>query len=184
MVLRSTPVGEALSRVVYVGLSYPDPVAVRWDFNDWHWPELAVELTTTTGRVYVATPEQRRGTFELVLKSSAPGAATAGAGLRTWDVSGHTRWRPLLNVPIAECDPVPLARETENGTNGPPVAVRLATDAGATAWIVAAGPCDLISAATRLTADAVWLGHDEVIVVFGDEGARRIGLASGGGVVD
>ena len=42
--------GKALTAVSYVGLRYGD-TDVPWDFGDWHWPEVAVELVLSTGDV-------------------------------------------------------------------------------------------------------------------------------------
>jgi len=56
-----------------------------------------------------------------------------------------------------------------------PVAIRLATREGFV-WLVAAGPRDSGPATEDLTADGVYLGHDELIVVFDDERAQRIGV--------
>ena len=43
-------------------------------------------------------------------------------------------------------------------------------------WIVAAAPREYLLAKPDLESDDVYLGHDEVIVVFTDQRARRIGL--------
>ena len=30
-------IGEAITAVTYVGLTYDDPSTVEWDVGDWHW---------------------------------------------------------------------------------------------------------------------------------------------------
>jgi len=45
-------VGQVVARVTYVGLTYDDlDEPVSWDYGDWHWPEVGVELATTGGPV-------------------------------------------------------------------------------------------------------------------------------------
>ncbi len=56
-----------------------------------------------------------------------------------------------------------------------PVAVKLYT-MSASVWLVAGAPTDAVSAMVALEAEDFWLGHDEVMVVFDDEIAARIGL--------
>ena len=56
-----------------------------------------------------------------------------------------------------------------------PVAVKLYSDLGSV-WLVAAAPRDPQSVSAHLSANDVWVGHDEVIVVFDDAIAERIGL--------
>lgn len=43
-------------------------------------------------------------------------------------------------------------------------------------WLVAGAPKEWDRASADLGADDVWLGHDEVMVVFEDAIAERIGL--------
>jgi hypothetical protein len=56
-----------------------------------------------------------------------------------------------------------------------PVAIRLATDGGV-AWIVAAAPRDEHHAREDIRANDVWVGFDEVIVLFDDVRADHLGL--------
>lgn len=56
-----------------------------------------------------------------------------------------------------------------------PVGIRL-TVGPSVVWIVAAAPRDAAHATEDLYAEDVYLGHDEVIVVFGDERARLLGI--------
>jgi hypothetical protein len=47
----------------------------------------------------------------------------------------------------------------------------------ATVWLVAAAPREPLSASAHLSAEDVWVGHDELMVLFDDDIAARIGLA-------
>ena len=137
--------GETLASVVYVGLTYDDPDSIKWDYGDWHWPEVGLQFTTRSGRPFYAIWDSQVTHFDLTfaegqisdqwlpLQESDPAAA------RAWDVSDHPRWMPLMNSPITSYrialgvpDDPPLSA---------PIALRLANDSGL-AWIVAAAPRD------------------------------------------
>jgi hypothetical protein len=68
-----------------------------------------------------------------------------------------------------------LAFDSAHPTVPEPVAIRLATD-DAIAWLVAAAPKDEDHAREDLYAGDIWLGFDEVIVLFTDARAHRLGL--------
>ena len=154
-------VGDAIAEVTYVGLTYDDPSSVAWDFGDWHWPEVAVELTMRSGRTINASWGRAVDDFQLTL---AEGPVLWSG--RTWSVTQHPRWQPIVGREVTRAGV--SARDD-------PVAVRLAT-ASAPLWIVAAAPREYQLATPDLGTDDVYLGHDEVIVVFTDQRARRIGL--------
>lgn len=173
-------VGQIVSRVVYVGLNYDDEPDVRWDYGDWHWPEVGVELTTRDGSEFFAIWDSKVTQFELTfdrgpisrewlpLQDVPPKA-------RTWDVSDHPRWSDIVGTPITGYS---LAMSEPDERHGAaPIALRLATGRGIV-WLVAAAPRDEESATEDLGAEAVYLGHDELIVLFEDDRARKIGLTA------
>lgn len=166
---------------MYVGLTYDDPDGIRWDYGDWHWPEVGVQFTTLSGRRFYAIWDWQIIHFELTFAEGEiseqwlplqddPSAA------RAWDVSDHVNWKPLLNSPITSCRVAPGVPDDPPVTA--PVAIRLATH-NDVAWVVAAAPRDEDHAREDLGADDVWIGFDEVIVLFGDVRADQLGLDAG-----
>jgi hypothetical protein len=170
-------VGQVVSAVRYVGLDYPgqdDDVA--WDFGAWHWPEVAVEIETASGRVFSAIwdslpqfmltfAEQPVRDFWLPLRE-------AGGG-RCWDVSGHARWRPFIGHQVTGCD---LVVGHPESTLGPaPVAVRIQSSTG-TAWIAAIAPGEADPTTGALAPATAVVGADEVIVLFDETLAGHVGL--------
>ena len=108
--------GQRLAQVSYVGLTYEvDPATVRWRFADWQWPEVGVELRTSTGDVAYAIWDHKLTQHELTfalgpmsdqwlpLRSDSPTPA------RRWDVSDVDEWAPLVGNTIESCEVV-LAR--------------------------------------------------------------------------
>jgi hypothetical protein len=166
-----------LARVVYVGLTYDDPDTIRWDFGDWHWPEVGVQFTTSSGRPFYAIWDSQVTQFELTFAEGQIGdqwlPQTDPTSARAWDVSGHARWAPLINSPITSYG-IALGVPGDPPVSAP-VALRFATNTGV-AWIVAAGPQDADRELEEIRAADVWIGHDEVIVLFGDDRADRLGL--------
>lgn len=173
-------VGQRITRVLYVGLSYDstDPETVRWDFGDWHWPEVGVELSSSDGTKLHAIWDSQITHFELTLAIGPISDAWLPLQhdlpiARAWEVTHHPRWAPLIGPPVvgydlalfAPADPPVLA----------PIAVRLVT-ASSVVWLAAAAPRDYEAASEDLTAEDVYLGHDEMIVAFTDDRAHRIGL--------
>lgn len=168
--------GDSVVSVTYVGLTYPEP-DVRWDFGPWHWPEVGVELAMASGRFVFATWDTHDTQHELAL---LPGRASAywqpladgPPSGRAWDVSGHPRWAPILGAAVTGLR-MSLSPYDADGVG--PVALRFSTDGGAF-WVAAAAPQNESAATEELDADDVWLGYDEVIVIFDDDVAERIGL--------
>lgn len=163
--------------VVYVGLTYDDPDSIRWDYGDWHWPEVGVQLTTLSGRSFYAIWDSQVTQFDLTFAEGhirdqwLPLQRNDVAGDRVWDVSDHPRWAPLMNTPITSYR---IALSVPDDVPSP-VAIRLATDRGV-AWIAAAAPRDQRHAREDLRADDAWVGFDEVIVLFDDLRAENLGL--------
>ena len=94
---------------------------------------------------------------------------------RSWDVTGHPRWRPFLDVPLVDVGVITDTFDRSVGSEGTqvPVAVRLEAS-GQTAWIVEAQPKD--AAKLELDPKNFSIGADEVVVIFGDAGAQAVGL--------
>ena len=170
--------GDAILGVTYVGLAYEDPSSVAWDFGDWHWPEVGLELTMRSGNVFHAIWDSTDTHFQLALiegpiaDSWLPLQATPSTG-RAWDVSGHTRWRPFMGQPLTAYDVTLFA--PDDPPVEVPVALRLDV-ASAAVWIVAGGPRAPELATSELDSEDVYLGYDEVLVAFSAERAAALGL--------
>ena len=169
-----------MTDIRYVGLSYDSPDFVRWDYGDWHWPEVGVEFATLSGRSFHAIWDDQVEAFELRFAEGPlsdewlplqPGSAEPA---RVWNVTAHPRWQRLVGSPVESFELVDI--DLGDMDMPAPVAIRLWTRNGGAVWIVAAAPRDEAHAHEDLTADDVFVGHDEIIVVFGDARARRIGL--------
>jgi hypothetical protein len=156
--------------VRYVGLRIEDEG--RWDFGEWHWPVMGVQLGTATDEFFRVDADADVVQYELAL-SEGPFNATDTDLLRSWVVIDHPRWAPLLRTPLVSCDLV-LDSVVDPQVSAP-VAIRLATKDGVV-WMAAAGPSDSAHPVEDLDADDVWVGHDEVIVFFDDARAKRLGF--------
>ena len=169
--------GKVIDRVRYVGLSY-DTTPSAWDFGAWHWPVIGVEMWLAGGGPVHAIWSWRATRFHLQL--AAGGLDTEWPPLRddpehanVWEITGHPSWHPLVGSPLVAASlaiGVPDDPPVEA-----PVAVKLYSIRGS-AWLVAGAPKESDRASADLGADDVWLGHDEVMVVFDDVMAERIGL--------
>lgn len=173
-------VGQRIRRVMYVGLTYDsaEPEIVRWDFGDWHWPEVGVELSSSDGTKLHAIWDSQITHFELTLASGPISDAWLPlrddpATARAWDVTHHPRWVPLVGSPVVGYDLV-LSAPNDPAVLAP-IAVRLVT-VSSVVWLAAAAPRAYEAACEDLTAEDVYVGHDEVMVAFTDERAYRIGL--------
>jgi hypothetical protein len=169
--------GKVIDRVRYVGLSY-DTTRPTWDFGGWHWPHVGVEMWLASHGPVHAIWSWRATQFHLQLADG--GLDTEWTPLRddpehanVWDVTGHPSWHPLVGTPIVAAS-LALGLPDDPPVEVP-VAVKLYTIRGS-AWPVAGAPKEWDRASAHLGADDVWLGHDEVIVVFDDAIAERIGL--------
>jgi hypothetical protein len=171
-------VGQSLTKIVYVRLWYEGRADFRYDYGDWHWPEVGVEVTTDQGLPFHAIWSSEVASFDMTL---AVGPISdhwrplreVPEGLHVLDVSNDGRWRPFLNRPLQD---VAITTWEVGGFRGPvgvPIAVRLSVP-GHSAWIVEAQPKNAM--VTALEQDNFYLGMDEVIVIFGDTGAQSIGL--------
>ena len=172
-------VGQTIASVTYVGLNYyGPPEEVRWEFIGWDWPEVGVELTTASGDSFCAIWDSEITHFELTFAAGPLGERwlplrTEPSSARAWDVTHHPRWSRVVGATVTD---FALAFwEPDDPPVTAPVAIRLGTARGC-AWLVAAGPRDHARDLEELTAQDVYLGQDEMIVLFDDERARRLGL--------
>ena len=169
--------GKAIERVRYArptfgGGEYP------WDFGGWHRPILGVQLDLAgSGPVHAIWTEQATH-FHLQLGLGAleeewTPMRDDQTAARVWDVTGHPAWRPIIGAPIV-AGALALGRPDDPPVEAP-VAVKLYAQSG-TVWLVAAAPLDPLSASDDLKAETVWVGADEVMVVFDDGIAIGLGL--------
>lgn len=167
-------IGQSIVCVRYTGLKYETP-DIDWDFGEWHYPEVGIEIETTRGSVYYATWGSEVVHFELTLARGALGdvwlPSQRGDG-RTWDVSNHPSWLPIVSTPIQTIDLI-SAQPDDTGAAAP-VAARIATTAGEL-WIVAGGPKHP-PVEGPLSTETAWVGFDELMVVFARPAASRLGL--------
>jgi hypothetical protein len=170
--------GTRLERVRYVGLNFATD-DVNWDMGSWHWPQEGVELVTDEGATFYAIWSGEVTHFNLVLRQGPISDVFVPARdgtARIADVSSHPAWRPLLEGPLESlqfADGIP---------DDPPVVAPMALRLGlreSSAWIVAARLKDELSSPGELTAEDLFVGLDEVIVLFGDDCAARVGLQLG-----
>lgn len=167
--------GQQLATVHYVGLSYDPGTEVRWDYGSWHHPEVGVELTTTSGDSFFGIWDSKVTHFELTFACgniAEEWLPSRDGTARAWDVSTHPRWLPLLASPIAQTG-VSTA-EPDDPPVRAPIAVRLANDL-TEVWIAAAGPRHP-PVGDPPAPDAMWIGFDEVVVLFDRAEALALGL--------
>jgi len=106
-------VGQTLSKVAYVGLTYEQPETVRWHFADWHWPEVGVELATSTGDLAYAIWDHEVSQHELTLALGPmsdrwlPLRPDSLVSARRWDVSDSEEWAPMVQNTIDSCEVIP-----------------------------------------------------------------------------
>lgn len=168
-------VGRQIEKTTYYGLhDYNDSIE-DWDYGDWHYPVMGVELTMTDAEVYSAVWGSSFAHYGLEIFPSPMSIHLRNVGEPDgppmWDVTAHPRWVNLTRQPITRAQ---ILWDESVGDLGPvrcPNAVRLDLPTGS-AWLVAAAPAwpDL---------EAFWVGTDEVIVGFSENFARDLGLASG-----
>lgn len=169
--------GKAIERVRYArptfgGGEYP------WDFGGWHRPILGVQLDLAGYGPVHAIWTERATHFHLqfglgALEEEWTPMRDDPAAAHVWDVTGHPAWRRIIGAPIV-AGSLALGRPDDPLVEAP-IAVKLYAESG-TVWLVAAAPLDPLSASDDLKAETVWVGADEVIVVFDDGIATRLGL--------
>jgi hypothetical protein len=167
----SALVGRRLTSVVHYGLRYAPQHGVQWDFDQWHHPEMGVELVLDDGSVYSAVWGDAFGHFDLELVCEPMRNLLVGVGEpdgpRVWEVTTHPRWAALLGEPIRDAQ---LVWNDDAVDEGPvPVAVRLRFSQG-DVWLVAGEPVDWPPAGR------FYLAMDEVLVIFTRDLAGRLGL--------
>ena len=159
---------QVIASVTYVGLYYDD-ISVDWDFGDFHWPEVGVEFGMENGQTFFAIWDSNQTNYTLLFKEGSISEEWHDENARNWNVTYHNRWMPLIGKQILDCSPVKLADEDAA------VGLRISFESG-TVWIAAASPRDHLEPRSESPRDVV-IGDDEVMVFFGDECAKRIGLA-------
>lgn len=161
-------VGLRLLDVAYWDVAALGPEPRTWDHEDWHHAVLGVELVTDVGTRAV-TWTRTFGCYgvevldRLPLATPAPGA---DRGPETWPVSAHPRWAGRLGAAVTSAVAVWGPPAGEPGVEDVPLAVRIE---------VGGGPVWFIAATSGAAGESVDLGADELVVVFTDEAARRLG---------
>ena len=162
-------VGLRLLGVAYADVAALGPEPRVWDHEDWHHAVLGVELVTDAGTRAITWA----WTFgchgvevfdRLPLAAPAPGAE---GGPETWSVSAHPRWAGRLGATVTSAAAV----------WGPPAGERSAADVPLALRVeVGGGPVWFVAATSGAPGEAVDLGADEVVLLFTDEDAARLGL--------
>lgn len=169
--------GRVIDQVRYVGLSF-ETSRPDWDFVGWHWPVVGVEmLVADLGPVH-AIWSWRATHFHLQfaeggLESEVVPLRDDPEHANVWDVTDHPAWASIVGSPIKRAA-LALGQPDDPPVDAP-IAVKLVT-ARAAVWLVAGAPREWDRARPDITADDVYLGHDEMLVVFDDIIAKRIGL--------
>ena len=159
----SALVGRRLAAVSYIGLNYA-AADIEWDFDQWHHPEVGVELLTDDGEKFCVTWGASVTQFNLVVDRGGIGRhwLPAARGFeRRWDVTNSDRWSELVGEEVSDSRLISLA-----STPQAPVALHVVAG-GHDAWFVAAMP--RVGSSLELRLDRVSLvehGEDEVVVVF------------------
>jgi hypothetical protein len=157
-----------------------------WDYGDWHHAVMGVQLTTNHGPVSVVWTD----TFfpygvEVFQEPISEHLRLGPEGPEGWPVEDHRLWRPRLGSAVRGVDTFwerfdvgPGIRQsdgvqvTEARTYLVPVALRLDFDLGPV-WIVAGMP-------QMPDMDRVFVGGDELMVVFSSDRMREIGFPQTG----
>lgn len=176
----ATLVGRRVLDVTYWHLAYEEPYEPSWDHGDWHHAEMAVELTTDGGAVWVAWTNEFGLAYGI---GTFPDLSLDPGGTRGRPAGDHDLWRarrgPVTGVATCWEQQAAGPSTTSDGTVPTPAltyvvpyAIRLDFDAGPV-WFVAANP-DLEDGEKP-----PFVGGDEVMVVFAAERMRRIGFEDG-----
>jgi hypothetical protein len=173
--------GQIITRVTYLRLSGPQYEQDTWDFGEWHFPSVGVELETSSAERFYAIWDANVTQYDLTFARGPiseqwyPLQADSEDASGLWEVTDHPRWRPLVGVPITRvCIAV---FDGGWGSADVPHAVRLAT-AQDSVWILAAEPNWDQSGLppADLRAEDIHFYADEIMVVFGDERAEMLGI--------
>jgi hypothetical protein len=133
----SALVGRRVASVVSYRLRCDPQDGVQWDFDQWHDPEMGVELVLDDGSVYSAIWGDAFGHFglDLVPEPMRNLLISVGEpdGPRVWEVTTHPRWASLLRQPIRDAE---LVWNGDAADEGPvPVAIRLRFSLGMRGWL-------------------------------------------------
>lgn len=162
-------VGRRLVDVAYWDVAALGSEPRVWDHGDWHHAVLGVELVTDAGTRAI-TWDRTFGCYgvevldRLPLTVSPPGAE---GGPETWPVSTHPRWWGRVGATVTSAVTVWGPPAGEPGVGDVPLAIRAE---------VGGGPVWFVAATSGVAGDGVDLGADEVVLLFTDESAHRLGL--------
>jgi len=166
-------VGLRLLDVVYGDVAALGPEPRVWDHRDWHHAVLGVELVTDAGTRAI-TWASTFGCYGVEVLDRLPlttSAASTDGSPETWRVSQHPRWAGRLGAIMPPAAPVWGAPAGEHGLGDVPLALRVE---------IGDGPVWFVAATSGAPGDGADLGMDEVVVVFADDHAARLGLPAVG----
>jgi hypothetical protein len=175
-------VGRSVLEVTYWDIHNFGPGPRAWEFSDWHHAVMGVELVTNDGPVAVTwTSTFHPYGLETFNEPIAQHLCLGPEGPEGWRVEHHREWASRSGSPVLrtsffwETIHVGPSVRTSDGSQvedardvAVPVALRLDFDEGPV-WMVAGIPLGP-------GVDDVFLGADEVMVVFTPDKMRRIGF--------
>lgn len=173
--------GLRISSVDYWDIHNFESDPARWDYGDWHHAVMGVQLTTDDGpRTVTWTNRFHPYGVEVFSDPIERHLVLGEAGPERVGPEGDGRWAAFIDAPISATatwwDRIELGPATVLGTGeivdparaiDVPTALRLDFEAGHV-WFVAAMP-------QLPSSDSVFVGADEIMVVFTDEKMRSIG---------
>ena len=169
-------VGRRLRAVRYWGLPSFGGQAPAWDYGDWHHAVMGVELLTDQGPACVlwSSTFYSHG-VEVFQTPISQHIAVGDVACESWDASRSDRWQAALRSPVTGLqtfwEPFHIgggAAGSDSYTVQVPVALRIDCDAE-TVWMVAGIP-------QAPEMKEVFVGGDEIMVVFTNEKMRQIGF--------
>lgn len=175
-------VGQRIPGVTYWDLAHSGPESRAWDYGDWHHAVMGVELQVESGPVCVLWTDTFYTYGVEIFSEPISNFLRLGAeGPEGWGVEDHEFWRARTGSPVLgsalfwerfEVGPgyrlSDNARVSEPASCDVPVALRIDFAAGPV-WMVAAQPGEP-------DVDNVFVGGDEIMVVFSAERMRTIGF--------
>ena len=170
-------VGRRLVRVTYWDIHNFGPEARTWGYGDWHLATMGVGWLTDAGP-FAVTWTDTFGLYgvEFFLEPIESHLRLGEDGPEGWDVSDDSAWAKRLDSPIraasAFWDDAFLGAQQLSV----PVAVRLDFDKG---------PVRMVAASPRWPEpDPVFIGGDDIMVIFSTARMRSIGFPEGDFIAD